>query len=89
MSQPTVSHHLRVLRERGLINAEVGKQRLDEAIEAGADTTLASCPCGQFQLRVARDKKNLDIEIVELVRFCAKALGYTDFPDPHPEVQAQ
>ena len=71
------------------IAAEIGKHRLDEAIEAGADKVLASCPCCQFQLRVARDKKNLDIEIVDLARFCAEALGYTDLPDPHPEVQAQ
>ncbi|HOT91288.1 MAG TPA: FAD-binding and (Fe-S)-binding domain-containing protein [Anaerolineae bacterium] len=71
------------------VAAEVGKHRLDEAIEAGAQKVLAACPCCEFQFRVARDKKNLDIEIVDLARFCAEALGYTDLPDPHPEVKAQ
>ncbi len=71
------------------IAAEVGKTRLDEAIEAGAQKVLAACPCCEFQLRVSRDKKNVDVEVVDLARFCAEALGYTDFPDPHPEVKAQ
>ncbi len=35
------------------------------------------------------EKKNLDVEIVDLARFCAEALGFENFPDPHPEVQAQ
>ncbi len=71
------------------IAAEVGKTRLDEAIEAGAQKVLAACPCCEFQLRVSRDKKNVDVEVVDLARFCAEALGYTDLPDPHPEVKAQ
>ncbi|MDF1516297.1 MAG: Fe-S oxidoreductase, partial [Anaerolineae bacterium] len=50
---------------------------------------LASCPCCEFQFRVTKDKKNLDVEIVDLARFCAEALGFENFPDPHPEVQAQ
>ena len=35
------------------VAAEMGKHRLDEAIEAGADKVLAACPCCEFQLRVA------------------------------------
>jgi hypothetical protein len=70
------------------IAAEIGKERLDEAVEAGADTVLAACPCCEFQFRVTKDKKNLDVEIVDLARFCSERLGY-DFPDPNPEVQAQ
>ena len=70
------------------IAAEIGKTRLDEAIEVGAEKVLAVCPCCEFQLRVSRDKKKLDIEVVDLARFAAERLGY-DFPDPHPEVQAQ
>ena len=71
------------------VAAEVGKYRLDEAVEAGAQKVLAACPCCEFQLRVSRDKKEIDVEVVDLARFCAEALGYTDFPDPHPEVRAQ
>lgn len=70
------------------VAAEIGEKRLNEAIEAGAEKMLAACPCCEFQFRVARDKKQVDIEVVDLARFMAERLGY-DFPDPHPEVQAQ
>ncbi len=70
------------------VAADIGKERLDEAVEVGAQKVLAACPCCEFQFRVTRDKKELDVEIVDLARFAAERLGY-DFPDPHPEVQAQ
>jgi hypothetical protein len=68
--------------------ADIGKIRLDEAVEAGAEKVLALCPCCQFQLRVSKDKKNIPVEVVDLARFAASSLGY-EFPDPNPEVQAQ
>ncbi len=70
------------------VAADIGKHRLDEAIEVGADKVLAACPCCEFQFRVSRDKKDLDVEIVDLAHFCAETLGF-ELPDPHPEVQAQ
>ncbi|MCL5986198.1 MAG: FAD-binding oxidoreductase [Actinobacteria bacterium] len=70
------------------IAAEVGKTRLDEAAEVGAEKVLALCPCCEFQLRVSADKKNIPIEVEDLAHFASSALGY-DFPDPHPEVKAQ
>ncbi len=70
------------------VAADVGKIRLDEAIEAGAEKVLALCPCCQFQFRVTTDKKQLPLQIVDLAHFSASALGYT-FPDPNPEVQRQ
>ncbi len=70
------------------VAADIGKERLDEAVEAGAEKVVAACPCCEFQFRVTKDKKQLDVEIVDLARFCSERLGY-DFPDPHPEVQAQ
>ncbi len=70
------------------VAADVGKTRLDEAIEAGADTVLALCPCCEFQFRVSADKKGVPVQVVDLARFAASALGY-DFPDPNPEVQRQ
>jgi Fe-S oxidoreductase/FAD/FMN-containing dehydrogenase len=70
------------------VAAEIGKTRLDEAIDAGAEKVLALCPCCEFQFRVSADKKKLPIEVVDLARFAASALGY-DFPDPNPEVQKQ
>jgi hypothetical protein len=71
-----------------LIAHEVGKIRLDEAVEAGAQKVLALCPCCEFQLRVSADKKNMLLEVVDLARYAASALGY-DFPDPNPEVKKQ
>jgi Fe-S oxidoreductase len=70
------------------VAADVGEVRLDEALETGAEKVLALCPCCEFQLRVTADKKKLPIEVVDLARFAASALGY-EFPDPNPEVQRQ
>ncbi len=70
------------------IAAEVGKMRLDEAIETGAETVLALCPCCEFQFRVTKEKKNTPIEIADLAQFASSALGFK-FPDPSPEVQRQ
>ena len=70
------------------VAADVGKTRLDEALEAGADKVLALCPCCEFQFRVTADKKKIPVEAVDLARFAASALGY-EFPDPNPEVQRQ
>ncbi|MBN1249728.1 MAG: FAD-binding oxidoreductase, partial [Anaerolineae bacterium] len=70
------------------VAADIGQSRLEEALEVGAQKVLAACPCCEFQFRVTKDKKSLDVEIVDLARFAAERLGY-DFPDPHPEVQAQ
>jgi Fe-S oxidoreductase len=70
------------------VAAEIGKSRLDEALEAGANTVVALCPCCQFQLRVTADKKQMPVEVMDLARLAASTLGY-DFPDPNPEVQKQ
>ncbi len=70
------------------VAAGVGKIRLDEARETGAEKIVALCPCCEFQLRVSAEKKNIPIEVVDLARFAASALGYK-FPDPNPEVQKQ
>ena len=70
------------------VAAEIGKTRLDEALEAGAKKVLTLCPCCEFQFRVSAEKKKVPIEVVDLAHFAASALGY-DFPDPNPEVQRQ
>lgn len=70
------------------VAAEVGKVRLDEAQAVGAQKVIALCPCCEFQLRVSAEKKQIPIEVVDLARFSASALGYK-FPDPNPEVQKQ
>jgi len=71
-----------------LIAADIGESRLNQALEVGAEKVLALCPCCEFQFRVTKDKKDMPIEVVDLARFAASALGY-DFPDPNPEVQKQ
>ena len=70
------------------VAAEIGKNRLDEAVEIGADKVLALCPCCEFQLRVSADKKQVPVEVVDLARYSAEALGY-ELPDPNPEVKKQ
>jgi len=70
------------------VAAEIGKTRLDEALETGATKVLSLCPCCQFQLRVTADKKNVPLEVVDLSRFAASSLGF-EFPDPNPEVRKQ
>jgi heterodisulfide reductase subunit B len=67
---------------------DIGAMRLNEATEVGADKVLALCPCCEFQLRVSADKRDVPVEVIDLARFAADALGY-EFPDPNPEVQAQ
>jgi Fe-S oxidoreductase len=70
------------------VAAEIGKDRLDEAVEAGAEKVLALCPCCEFQLRVSANEKKVPVEVVDLARFASSTLGY-EFPDPNPEVKAQ
>jgi hypothetical protein len=70
------------------VAADIGKERLDEALEAGAEKVLALCPCCQFQLRVTADKKKMPVEVVDLARYAANALGH-ELPDPNPEVRRQ
>jgi Fe-S oxidoreductase/FAD/FMN-containing dehydrogenase len=68
------------------VAAEIGKTRLDEALEAGAQKILAACPCCEVQLRVTAEKKKVPVEIVDLAHLAASTLGY-EFPDPNPEVR--
>ena len=70
------------------IAAGIGKTRLEEAMAVGAEKVLALCPCCEFQFRVTTEKKKLPVEITDLARFAAGALGYS-FPNPNPEVQRQ
>jgi Fe-S oxidoreductase/FAD/FMN-containing dehydrogenase len=67
---------------------DIGKIRLDEAAQVGAESVLALCPCCEFQLRVAKEKKNLPIEIRDLASFACESLG-KKFVDPSPEVSRQ
>ncbi len=70
------------------VAADIGEERLKEALDVKAGKVLALCPCCEFQLRVTRNKKELPLDVVDLARFAASALGY-DFPDPNPEVRRQ
>lgn len=67
---------------------DIGKMRLDEALEAGAEKVLALCPCCEFQLRVSADKRDVPLEVADLARFATETLGH-EFPDPNPEVLRQ
>ncbi len=71
-----------------LVAHDIGKMRMDEAVEAKAESVLALCPCCQFQLRVTKDKKGMDVEVHDLAAFACRSLGKT-FADPSPEVGRQ
>ena len=70
------------------VAADIGKVRLDEAQEVGAERILSLCPCRQLPLRVSADKKQSPIEVVDLAHYAAEALGF-EIPDPNPEVRRQ
>lgn len=58
----------------------LGKQRLDEAVDAGAGTVVALCPCCQVQLRDSNVKNELGLKVDDLSRVVAQAAGY-DIPE--------
>ena len=70
------------------IAAKIGKTRLDEAKDTGAQKLLALCPCCEFQFRVSAEKKNIDLEIVDLAHFVMESYG-KHYDNPNPEVQKQ
>jgi len=54
----------------------LGKHRLQEAVDAGADRVVALCPCCQVQLRDSNIKNDLGLKIDDLARVVAEAAGY-------------
>ncbi|GAV25718.1 hypothetical protein ciss_16510 [Carboxydothermus islandicus] len=62
---------------------KLGGKRVNEAVKVNADMLIALCPCCQFQLRVAADKNNIDMPVVDLAAFAAKGLGI-ELPNPTP-----
>ena len=58
----------------------LGGHRLSEAVDAGADTVVALCPCCQVQLRDSNVKNDLGLHVDDLSRVVAQAAGY-DIPE--------
>ncbi|NTU72000.1 MAG: FAD-binding oxidoreductase [Coriobacteriia bacterium] len=54
----------------------LGGHRLQEAVDVGADTVVALCPCCQVQLRDSNIKNELGLKIDDLSRIVAQAAGY-------------
>ncbi len=59
---------------------KLGGHRLSEAVDAGADTVVALCPCCQVQLRDSNIKNDMGLAIDDLSRVVAQAAGY-DIPE--------
>ncbi len=55
---------------------KLGGHRLQEAVDAGADTVVALCPCCQVQLRDSSVKNELGLRVDDLSRVVAEAAGY-------------
>jgi len=53
----------------------LGKMRLDEAVDAGADAMVALCPCCQVQLRDSAEKNGIDLPVDDLARVLMEGLG--------------
>lgn len=68
------------------VAADIGKDRLDEAVDIGAKKVLAICPCCQVQLRVSADARKVPVEVVDLGHYVAEAFGMK-LPDPMPSVR--
>ncbi|PKQ19365.1 MAG: Fe-S oxidoreductase [Actinobacteria bacterium HGW-Actinobacteria-6] len=60
---------------------ELGKMRLDEAVDVQADAMVALCPCCQVQFRDSIAKKNIPMEVVDLAHLAMDGLGIAH-PDP-------
>lgn len=63
---------------------KLGNHRLQEAVEIGADTVVAMCPCCQVQLRDSVEKNNLPLKVEDLSRVAALSCGY-DIPSSSDE----
>jgi Fe-S oxidoreductase/FAD/FMN-containing dehydrogenase len=53
----------------------LGKARLDEAVDAGAEALVALCPCCQVQLRDSAAKNAIDLPVDDLARVLMEGLG--------------
>jgi len=62
---------------------ELGKMRLDEAVDVKADAMVALCPCCQVQLRDSIDKKDIPMEVIDLAHLAMDGLGIPH-EDPTP-----
>ena len=59
----------------------LGRRKIQEAIDTGADAMVALCPCCQFQMRVSADVNHQKMPVKDLAALAAKGLGI-DLPDP-------
>ena len=59
----------------------LGKRKLQEAIDTGADALVALCPCCEFQMRVSADVNHQKMPVKDLASLAAKGLGI-ELPDP-------
>jgi Fe-S oxidoreductase len=62
---------------------ELGKMRVDEAVDVEADALVALCPCCQVQLRDSIDKKDIPMEVIDLAHVAMDGLGIAH-EDPSP-----
>ena len=59
----------------------LGRRKIQEAIDTGADALVALCPCCQFQMRVSADVNHQTMPVKDLAALAAKGLGI-ELPDP-------
>lgn len=54
----------------------IGEKRILEAEEAGTDLIYTTCPCCEFQLRVAGMSTGHDVRVIDFTNAVVEALGY-------------
>lgn len=54
----------------------IGRLRLEEAAAAGTRTIYTTCPCCEFQLRVAGESAGLSVQVLDFTDAVVEALGY-------------
>ncbi|MBE3584492.1 MAG: FAD-binding oxidoreductase [Limnochordaceae bacterium] len=67
------------------VSDRLGGLRVREAEATGADALVTTCPCCEFQLRVAAKSNGSQMPVVDFTSVVAEALGY-ETDDPTAEV---
>ena len=58
------------------VSNKLGAMRVQEAADVKVDMMLATCPCCEVQLRVAGNKANIPIPVMDFSDIVVEALGY-------------
>jgi Fe-S oxidoreductase len=67
---------LTLIKEPDTTSARIATLRLDEATEAGTDLIYTTCPCCEFQFRVASKKLGHAMHVIDFTNAVVESMGY-------------